>query len=179
MRNPVVAAAASNGLRRQVHLSMVDAFQATMFHFREGAVMNSNSSMLKSIVVATALIAGVSGIARADDNSMGRFGGDSYAYFSSAGVDAAPSTWRQANPNGVSERQLQALASEGLGYDSDRPSFDRTPSTWRQANPNGVAEKELQALTSEGPAWHRSNELGTGALASTNESAVVAVTGNR
>jgi hypothetical protein len=139
--------------------------------------MNSKSSMLKSIVVAAALVAG--GIARADDNSMSRFGGDSYAYFNSAGVDAAPSTWRQANPNGVSERQLQALSSEGLGYDFDRPSFDRSPSTWRQANPNGVPEKELQALSSEAPAWHRSNELGTSALASTNESAVVAVTGGR
>ena len=42
--------------------------------------MNSKVSMMKSIVVAAALVAGASGAAHAD-NSMNRFGGDSYAYF--------------------------------------------------------------------------------------------------
>ena len=71
--------------------------------------MNSKVSMMKSMVVAVALAAGVSGIARADDSSMSRFGGDSYAYFNNAVVDKAPSAWRQANPNGVPEQQLEAL----------------------------------------------------------------------
>ena len=71
--------------------------------------MNSKVSMMKSIVVAVALAAGVAGMARADDSSMSRFGGDSYAYFNNAVVDKAPSAWRQANPNGVPDQQLEAL----------------------------------------------------------------------
>ena len=43
--------------------------------------MNSKVSIMKSMVVAVALVAGVSGIARADDSSMNPFTGDSYAYF--------------------------------------------------------------------------------------------------
>jgi hypothetical protein len=44
--------------------------------------------MLKSIAVTAALVAGVSGIARADDSSMSRLTGDSYAYFN-GGPDAS------------------------------------------------------------------------------------------
>ena len=138
--------------------------------------MNSKVSMMKSIVVAVALAAGVSGIARADDSSMSRFGGDSYAYFNSAPVSSAPSAWRQANPNGVSERELQALSSEGLGYDFQRPTFDKAPSTWRETHPNGLSERELQALSSESPVWHPSTQPATHAMASTNEGTVVAKT---
>ena len=139
--------------------------------------MNSKFSMLKGVVAATVLAAAVSGIARADDNSMSRFGGDGYAYFNSAPIDKAPSAWRQANPNGVPERQLQAESSEGLGYDShyERPTFDKAPSEWRQANPNGVSEQELQALSSEAYSWHPSPQKPSRALA-TNPSAVVAKT---
>ena len=136
--------------------------------------MNSKFSLVKSIAMTAALVAGISGIARADDNDMTRLGGSSYAYFNSAPVDKAPSTWRQANPNGVSERQLQAESSEGLGYDFQRPTFDKARSAWRQANPNGVSEKELQALSSEAPAWHSFSQPTTNAFASTSESSVVA-----
>jgi hypothetical protein len=136
--------------------------------------MNSKFSLVKSIAMTAALVAGISGIARADDNDMTRLGGSSYAYFNSAPVDKAPSTWRQANPNGVSERQLQALSSEGLGFDFQRFTFDKSPSAWRQANPNGVSEHELQALSSEAPAWHSSPQAPTRAVASTSEAAVVA-----
>ena len=107
--------------------------------------MNSKVSMMKSMVVAVALAAGVSGIARADDSSMSRFGGDSYAYFNNDVVDKAPSAWRQANPNGVPEQQLQALSSEALANDFQRPTFDKGPSAWRQTHRNGVSERELQA----------------------------------
>jgi hypothetical protein len=140
--------------------------------------MNSKFSMLKSIALAAALAAGISGIARADDNSMSRFGGDGYAYFNSAPVSKAPSAWRQANPSGVSERELQALSSEGLGYDFQRPTFDKSPSAWRQANPNGVSERELQALSSSSlaTAWRSPGQSATSALASTNGAAVVAKT---
>ena len=138
--------------------------------------MNSKVSMMKSIVVAVALVAGVSGLARADDSSMNPFTGDSYAYFNggydrpqiaNATSDQAPSAWRQANPDGLSERQFQALSSEALANDFQRPTFDKGPSTWRQANPNGLSEREFQALSSEAPAWHSPNQSATTALAST------------
>src|SRR3977135_1384136 len=92
-RNVMAIRREPNDLRRQVHRSMIPA--ELTIHL-QGAVMNSKVSMMKSIVVAVALAAGVSGIARADDSSMSRFGGDSYAYFNNAVVDSAPSTWRLA-----------------------------------------------------------------------------------
>jgi len=138
--------------------------------------MNSQFSFVKSIALTAALVAGVSGMARADDSSMSRFGGDSYTYFNNAVVDKAPSVWRQSHPNGVSEQQLEAESSEGLANDFAHPSFAKKPSTWRQVNPNGLSEHELQALSSEGPAWHESASSPIHALASTNESAVVAKT---
>ena len=139
--------------------------------------MNRKVSMLKSMVLAVALVAGVSGIARADDSSMNPFTGDSYAYFNGGDLpqhgkpafDKAPSTWRQANPNGLSERQLEALSSEALSNDFQRPTFDKGPSTWRQANPHGLSEREFQALSSEGSAWHSSTQLAPSALATTND----------
>ena len=129
---------------------------------------------MKSIALTAALVAGVSGMARADDNDMTRLGGDGYAYFNSTPADKAPSAWRQANPNGISERQLQAESSEGLGYDFQRFAFDKSPSAWRQANPNGVSEHDLQALSSEAYAWHQSPSAPTRAMASTSEATVVA-----
>src|SRR4029078_5895579 len=48
---------------------------------RKGAVMKSKVSTVKSIAMIVALVAGVSGVARADDNSMSIWTGDSYAAF--------------------------------------------------------------------------------------------------
>jgi len=124
-------------------------------------------SMMKSLVVAVALAAGVSGIAHADDGDMGRFG-DSYAYFNSQPVDKAPSTWRASNPNGLSDRQLEALSSEALGTAFTKPTFDKAPSEWRIAHRNGLSDRELQALSSEGAVWHPFNPSATNAVASTN-----------
>ena len=115
--------------------------------------MNRKSSMMKSIVLTAALVAGVSGLARADDSSMNPFTGDSYAYFNNGDLprgdkpvfDKSASTWRQENPKGVPERQLESLSSEALANDFQRPAFDKGPSTWRQTHPNGVSERELQA----------------------------------
>lgn len=133
--------------------------------------MNSKVSMMKSIVVAVALAAGVSGIARADDGGMGRFS-DSYQYFNNAVVDKAPSAWRQANPNGVPEQQLEALSSEALSSTFQRPAFDKTASEWRQENPHGLSENQMQALSSEGPAWHSTPQSQTSALASSHGAVV-------
>jgi hypothetical protein len=138
--------------------------------------MNSKFSLVKSTALVAALAAGITGMAYADDSSMARFGGDSYAALASIPADKAPSTWRQANPSGVPERQLQALSSEGLGYDFQKFAFDKSASEWRQANPHGLSERELQALSSESFAWHQPSSAPTRSLASTNEATVVAKT---
>jgi hypothetical protein len=139
--------------------------------------MSSRISIIKGIVLVAVLAAGVSGMARADDSSMNPFTGDSYAYFNggydrpqiaNATFDKASSVWRQANPNGLSERQLQAISSEAPAYALSTPIFDTAPSAWRQANPNGLSERQFQALSSEAPAWHSPNQSATTALASTD-----------
>jgi hypothetical protein len=68
--------------------------------------MNSKFSTLKSIVVAAALVAGVSGLARADDSSMNMWTGDSYRYFNGGQnfpdgkpvLNYGPSTYRATPP---------------------------------------------------------------------------------
>jgi hypothetical protein len=129
--------------------------------------MNSKFSMVKSVVVGAALAAGVSAIARADDSSMSRFGGDSYAHFNGAAANNAPSTWRQSNPNGVSESTVQALSGFGQAW-KPAPVLNMAPSTWQPSHPSGMSERELQALSSEAPAWHQPDQPATSALASTN-----------
>jgi hypothetical protein len=119
--------------------------------------MNRNFSMLKSMAVIAALVAGVSGIARADDNSMTRFGGDGYAFFNENKpvVDKAPSAFRQTNPHGLSEKQLQALSDESQVYQLQQPVIDKTPSTFRQTNPHGLSFGDYEALSSESAFWQR------------------------
>src|ERR1700675_4828558 len=105
IRNAAATRREPNDHRREVHRSMISA--DLTIHL-QGAVMNSKVSMMKSIVVAVALATGVSGIARADDSSTSRFGGDGYAYFHQDKpiVSKAPTGFRQSNPNGLSESQL-------------------------------------------------------------------------
>ena len=57
--------------------------------------MNRKFSLMKSIALTAALVAGVSGMAHADDNDMSLWGGDGYAYFhqSKPVVDKARSAW--------------------------------------------------------------------------------------
>src|SRR6202049_2051331 len=150
IRNAAATQREPNHYRRHVHRSMISAELA--IHL-QGAVMNSKVSMMKSMVVAVALAAGVSGIARADDSSMNPFTGDSYAYFNNGDLprgdkpvfDKSASTWRQANPKWPPERKLESLSSEALANDFQPPTFDKGPSAWRQTHPHGVSERELQA----------------------------------
>jgi len=136
--------------------------------------MNSKFS-LKSMVVAAALVAGISGLAHADDSSMNPFTGGSYAYFNGGNLpggdkpvfNTAPSTWRQDHPNGLPEQTLEALSSEGLASDLQHPIINKAPSTWREAHRNGLSERELQALSSEGAAWHPQGQSGTSPFGST------------
>jgi hypothetical protein len=139
--------------------------------------MSSRISMLKSFALTAALAAGVSGMARADDSSMNPFTGESYAAFNGGNLpkggnptyDPSPSTWRQSNPNGVSERQYQSLATFAPMVYKPAPDFDNAPSVWRQSHPNGLSERELQAMGSDASAWHPSDKSATSALASTND----------
>ena len=128
--------------------------------------MNSKISMVKSLAVAVALAAGVSGSALADDSSLNPFTGDSFASFNggydrrqsaNATFNKASSEWRQSNPQGLSERVLQSYSAWGMAW-KPQPVFTIAPEdpTFRQSHPNGLTERELQALSSGGPAWHSS-----------------------
>jgi hypothetical protein len=125
--------------------------------------MNNKVSMLPSVAMAVAFATCVSGVARADDSSLNPFTGDSYASFNGANVGQMTkppvivkmsSSWRQANPNGLSERELEALSSEALGNDFQRSSSDKAPSSFTQTHPRGLSVRQLQALSSWAPAWH-------------------------
>ena len=142
--------------------------------------MKSKSSMLKVMVVAAALAAGVSGIARADDSSMSPFTGDSYAYFNGGTLGhitqppvfaSGSSAWRQSNPNGLTNRDLAALGSEATANRLGPPpviSVAAADPTFRSTHPNGLTNAEFAALGSEEIAARQAPRQATSALASTN-----------
>ncbi len=141
--------------------------------------MNSKVSIVKSIVVAAALlVAGVSGVARADSD-MNPLVGDSYAYFNGCNLGQAckpvynniPSTFRVSNPSGLSERQLQAISTEAPHFGLTVPVIDSARSEFAMSRPHGLSEHRLQALSSEGAHWQLPTQAATSALASTNEAA--------
>jgi hypothetical protein len=141
--------------------------------------------MLKSIAVTAALVAGVSGIARADDSSMNPATGDSYAYFNGGNIGhitnppvfaKGPSAWRQSHPNGLTDNQFAAL---GNGHIAERfaPPFVSTAAadpTWRLTHPNGLSEDQFAALGSEAIAARQQLPVHsrTTAFASTNPAVV-------
>ena len=122
-------------------------------------------SLSKQLVVATALALGTSGVALADDSSMSRFGGDSYAYFNQPVLrnTAASPNWRQSHPNGLTDHELQALSASGLAASAPEfnpPVFASAPAdpSWRQSHPNGLTERELQGLSASNLAvWQAPN----------------------
>jgi hypothetical protein len=147
--------------------------------YLKGAVMKGKFSMMKSIVVAVALAAGMSGIARADDSSMSPFTGDSYAYFNGGNLGhitnppafaRGPSAWRQSNPNGLTNRDFAALGSEETAARFNPPVLASAPAdpTWRATHPNGLTNAEFAALGSEEIAARQAPHQATTALASTN-----------
>jgi len=121
----------------------------------------------KQLVAVAGLALCASGLAHADDSSMRRFGGDSYAYFANQPVVAMPanSEWRQTHPNGLTQRELQALSSSDLSAFAAQvnpPVFARAPAdpSWRQSHPNGLTQGELLALSSSSvSAWQMPNQL--------------------
>jgi hypothetical protein len=141
--------------------------------------MNSNVSIVKSIVAAAALlVAGISGVARADSD-MNPLVGDSYAYFNGCNLgqickpvyNSAPSTFRVSNPSGLSELQLQAVSTEAPHFALAAPVIESARSEFAMIRPHGLSERQLQALSSEGAHWQLPAQTTTGALASTNEAA--------
>jgi hypothetical protein len=87
---------------------------------------------MKSLALTAALVAGGPDIARADDSSMNPFTGDSSAYFNGGydrrpianpNFDKTPSTWRQNNPNGLSERVFQSYSAPGEAWHLNIPVF--------------------------------------------------------
>jgi hypothetical protein len=141
--------------------------------------MNSKVSSVRSIVVAAALlVAGVSGVARADSD-MNPLVGDSYAYFNGCNLgqsctrvyDKAPSTFRVTNPNGLSERVLQSYSVWGEEFHLNKPVVDNARSEFALSRPHGLSESQLQALSTEGAHWQLPTQATTSALASTNEAA--------
>jgi hypothetical protein len=142
--------------------------------------------------VATALALGASGAALADDSSMNPFTGDSYRYFNNGhtlaesgrfdrpvfSAASADPSWRQTHPNGLTERELQALSSSDLSASARQLApqvFASAPAdpTWRQSHPNGPTERELEALSSSTlAAWQLPTSSGTTASASTDRADV-------
>jgi len=134
----------------------------------EQAMSRKQYSLSKQLVVATALALGASGVALADDSSMSRFGGDSYGYFNQPVPrnTTAGTTWRQSHPNGLSERELQALSASDLSSvvaQVNPPVFASAAADplWRQSHPNGLTERELQALSASSLAMWQ-NPSGSG-----------------
>src|SRR5882672_1137153 len=127
--------------------------------FHIGAVMNRavvsrKLTMTNSVAVAFALAVGAAGIAHADDSSMSRFGGDSYAYFheDKPVVSRALSEFRKEDPHGLTESQYQTLSSEGPEW-QPRPSIDKTLPSFRKTDPHGLSISEYQALSSNDSMW--------------------------
>ncbi len=137
-------------------------------------------SLSKQLVVATALALGTSGVALADDNSMTRFGGDSYAAFNmdKPGANNAPSAFRQTNPHGLSVGEYQALSSDGRPWQTPNPS-DATAiaaqdaaKSWRKENPHGLPISTYEALSADGRPRQSPNSVATSAVASTGATPV-------
>jgi hypothetical protein len=95
----------------------------------------------KSLLAASVAVvaAGVAGLASAQIGP----GSESYRYFYSQPIDKAPSAWRQSHPNGMTEEEVQSVASSDLSAFAAKvnpPVFTSVPAdpTWRQTQRNGL-----------------------------------------
>jgi hypothetical protein len=116
------------------------------------------------LLAALAASATLTGLARADDSSMNPFTGESYAALSAGNrptianpqFDNAPSAWRQANPDGLSEGVFQSYSAPGEGWHLTAPTYAQSSAAvqeFHRTHPNGLDERELQALSSDAAAW--------------------------
>jgi hypothetical protein len=146
-------------------------------------------SLTKQLVVAMALALGASSVALADDNSMNPFIGDSYRYFNGghnlgdpgfkgpviSKVPTDPS-WRQSHPNGISERDLQALSSSSVSAAAEQLDPPVIASA-RQPHQK-LDERQMQALASSSASrWQAPNGSESMASASTGQTDVAQSSG--
>lgn len=119
-------------------------------------------------VLAAALLAGISGGAGAQENSMSRFGGDSSVYFNQPTSNApADPAWRFSHPNGLTQSELQARVAGAFAQRAQKPVFSKVADdpAWGPSHPEGLSNRELQASSSEAPAWHGPDKSITRAFA--------------
>lgn len=114
--------------------------------------MSRTQRCLTPSLAVAALAVALSDAALADDSSMSRFGGDSYEYFNRMPTRAsATPDWRATRPNGLTDRELQALSSSSLSAFAppSQPDFARVAAdpAWRQSHPSGMTLGELQAVS--------------------------------
>jgi hypothetical protein len=133
--------------------------------------MNTKFLIVKSLVVAAALAAGTSGMARADDSSMSRFGGESYADFNQPTSNgSADPAWRKSHPDGYTQLELERFTSRSTSFQPAPVLSNATADpVWRLSHPHGSTDRELQSMSSEAPAWHQPDKSATSALAPTND----------
>jgi hypothetical protein len=115
------------------------------------------------LIAATAIAVGTSTGALADDTGASPYPAYAYTYFN--GGNAAPGTarfdrasgaeadasWRQGHPNGLTQRELQALSSSALSVSAtpfEAPVLAGAGPSWRESHHNGLTSRELQALSS-------------------------------
>jgi len=124
--------------------------------------MSSNSKTMRSIALAVVFAASAAGAARADDNSMSMWTGESYASFNGGKnlpngkpvFDMTQSTFRRTNPQGLSDRQYQALNSGDPFWQIPDPNAARelaasdTATAWRASHPGGFRPREYESMES-------------------------------
>ena len=137
-------------------------------------------SVSRQMLAATALALGASSVVLADDNSMSRWGGESYAAFNQGKpvVSNAPSTFRQTNPHGLAFNVYEAWSADGRAWPLPNPSDAvgyaayKAPSTFRQDNPHGLSIPQYAALSSDTPFWQLPVQPQDHRVASANPTAV-------
>jgi len=134
----------------------------------------SKYSKVRNVVLAAAILGGMSSVAGADDSSMSRLTGDSYVYFNATRRDASVDpAWRLSHPNGLTQSELQARVDAVWAQRAHEPVFSKIADdpAWRPSHTDGLSDRELQALSSEAPAWDLGRS-GAMALASDNQTDV-------
>jgi hypothetical protein len=131
---------------------------------------SSKYSKARNVVLVAAILAGMTGVARAQENSMSRFSGESSAYFNEPTSNTpADLAWRQRHPNGHTQLELQRLTSRSTSF---QPAFVLSDAVADPAlRVSHPTERELQAMSSEAPAWDLGRS-GAVALASDNQTDV-------
>jgi hypothetical protein len=152
---------------------------------KEQVMFSKPTSLSRRWAMATALALGASSVALAEDSSMNPFIGDSYRYFNGghnlgdpgqfkgpvfSKVPADPS-WRQSHPNGISERDLQALSSSSVSAAAEQVNPPVLASA-REPHQN-QDERQMQALASSSASrWQVPNGSESTASASTDQATV-------